>query len=114
MLLAVIAGALALAGVIASVLFRLGRARRAQIGARRRRAIWESVDDQTAPSVIPPWVEPGTEQSAPVRADTLSSSRAQSSAAQERYQKIEEILAELVKQAQLDSEAVSSDRHVSS
>jgi hypothetical protein len=55
MLLIVMAAALALAGVTASLVFRFGRAAGAQPGFRDdRRAIWDSVDtDRSSPSMFP-------------------------------------------------------------
>ncbi len=99
MLMVVILGALALAGLTASIVYRFGRGRRIRVDARQRRAaIWEGVDD--VPS--PPWVEPVIEKAAPLPDSVSGSSR--KAVPQERYQKIEELLAQLVKQAQ-ESEA---------
>jgi hypothetical protein len=55
MLLMVMAAALALAGITASLVFRFGRAAGAQPGFRDdRRAIWDSVDtDRSSPSMFP-------------------------------------------------------------
>lgn len=95
MLFMVILGALALAGLTASVVYRFGRARHIRIDAHQRRAaIWEGVED--APQ--PPWVEPAPEMAAP--RSTTARSAAPTATPQERYHKIEEILAQLVKQAQ--------------
>ncbi|WP_407181170.1 hypothetical protein [Bradyrhizobium sp. STM 3562] len=95
MLFIVILGALALAGLTASVVYRLGRGRKIRVDARERRAaIWEGVED--APQ--PPWVEPVIEKTAP-RPEPARAA-VQTATPQERYQKIEEILAQLVKQAQ--------------
>ncbi|WP_157450099.1 hypothetical protein [Bradyrhizobium sp. ARR65] len=95
MLFIVILGALALAGLTASVVYRLGRVRKVRVDARERRAaIWEGVED--APQ--PPWVEPVIERTAP-RPEPARAA-VQTATPQERYQKIEEILAQLVKQAQ--------------
>lgn len=98
MLFAVIGGALALAGLTASVVYRFGRRRKKRrLDPRERRAaIWEGVD--TAPKSTPPWVEPVIEQTAPRPSPERRA--AQSATTQERYEKIEEILALLVKQAQ--------------
>ncbi len=105
MLLLVILGALALAGLTASVIFRLGRSQKIRIDARQRRdAIWEGVDTQPqqpwaedeAPQ--PPWIEPVVEETA--LRPRAARSTAQAAVPQERYQKIEELLEQLVKQAQ--------------
>jgi hypothetical protein len=93
MLFAVIIGALALAGLTASIIYRLGRGRRLNV-RQRRAAIWEGVDSGPRP----PWVEPAIEQTAPRPSVARNSSP--SVVAPERYEKIEEILAQLVKQAQ--------------
>ena len=98
----VILGALALAGLTASIIYRLGRARAA--ARRPRAAIWPTLDE--APT--PPW----SEQAIPAPRLDHQSARdhqdiprraAQPSAAQERMQKIEEILEQLVKQARADA-----------
>jgi hypothetical protein len=111
-LFAAIIGALALAGVTASIIVRLGRARRTRIDARRRAAIWDGVDNAPKPEVmpepLPPWVEPVTDGAARARTDARRSRTAPQSATtqqrpvvtRERYEKMEEILAQLVKQAQ--------------
>ena len=93
MLFAVIIGALALAGLTASIVYRLGRRRR--LDARQRRAaIWEGVE--SAPR--PPWVDPAIEQTTP--RPSPARNIAPKPVAPERYEKIEEILAQLVRQAQ--------------
>jgi hypothetical protein len=95
MLLIVILSALALAGLTASVVYRLSRSRQIRIDVRQRRAaIWEGVDE--APQ--PPWAEPVTEETAP-RPHAVHS-MASTTVPQLRHQKIEELLAQLVKQAQ--------------
>ena len=55
MLLLTMAGALALAGITASLVFRFGRAQAAQPEIRSdRRAIWDSVHtEQRSPSMFP-------------------------------------------------------------
>ena len=55
MLLLVMAGALALAGVTASLVFRFGRAQAIPLDARGdRRAIWDSIPtERTLPSMFP-------------------------------------------------------------
>jgi hypothetical protein len=95
-LFVVILGALALAGLTASIIYRFGRARAA--ARRPRAAIWPTLDG--APN--PPW----SEQAIPApRRDHQDVPRraAQPSAAQERMQKIEEILEQLVRQARADA-----------
>lgn len=95
MLLIVILSALALAGLTASVVYRLSRSRQIRLDARQRRAaIWEDVDE--APQ--PPWAEPVIEEIAPRR--HAERTIAPSTVPQQRHQKIEELLAELVKHAQ--------------
>lgn len=99
MLFAVIGGALALAGLTASIVYRLGRGRQRRLDPRERRAaLWDGVE--TGPRA--PWIEPVIEKTAP---DPIPERGAAPSAktparAQERYEKIEEILAQLVKQGQ--------------
>jgi len=93
MLFAAIIGALALAGLTASIVYRLGRGRR--FDARQRRtAIWDGLD--SGPRA--PWVEPEIEQTMP--RPLAAGSTTSSLVPQERYEKIEEILAQLVRQAQ--------------
>jgi len=95
MLFAVIGGALALAGLTASIVYRLGRRRQRRLDPRERRAaIWEGVD--TGPRA--PWVEPVIEETAP--RPTPERRAAQRATPHERYEKIEEILAQLVKQGE--------------
>ena len=98
----VILGALALAGLTASIIYRLGRARTA--ARRPRAAIWPTLDD--APK--PPW----SEQAIPApRLDhqdvrdhqDIPRRAARPGAAQQRMQKIEELLEQLVKQARADA-----------
>jgi hypothetical protein len=119
MLFAVIGGALALAGLTASVIYRLGRGRQRRLATSERRAVlWDGVE--TAPRA--PWVEPVEqptrlplpeqtrlplpEHKAPpsIKAPSvnapLSIKAPPSVRTQERYKNIEEILAQLVKQAQ--------------
>ena len=95
MLFAVIGGALALAGLTASVVYRLGRRRQRRLDTRERRAVlWEAVDNGPRP----PWVPPEIEDTAPL---PMPERRAvQRTASQERYEKIEEILAQLVRHGQ--------------
>ena len=95
MLFAVIGGALALAGLTASIVYRLARGRRRRLNPRERRAaLWEGVD--TGPR--PPWVEPVIEETAP--RPTPERRAVQSATAHQRHEKIEEILEQLVRQAQ--------------
>jgi hypothetical protein len=89
MLFAVIAGALALAGLTASIVYRVGRGPRLDT-RQRREALWEGVD--TGPR--PPWVDPAIEQTAPRPSPVRD--RAPSPVTRQRYEKIEEILAQLV------------------
>ncbi|WP_024519893.1 hypothetical protein [Bradyrhizobium sp. Tv2a-2] len=99
MLFLVIGGALALAGLTASVVYRLGRRKQRRLATQERRAVlWEGVETGPAPPWIEPVVEPFMEEAAP---RPKAERRAPPSAkTQERYEKIEEILAQLVKQAQ--------------
>lgn len=92
----VIVGALALAGLIASIVYRLGRARAA--AQRPRTAIWPTID--SAPT--PPWSEQAIPASRPDLHD-LPRRAPRPSAAQERMQKIEELLEQLVEQARADA-----------
>ena len=111
MLFLVILGALALAGLTASVIYRFGHRRRTvRMDARERRAaIRESFDN--APR--PPWAERAIEKTAPhiekktashiektAKQSYAARSAAQTGMAPERYEKIEEILAQLVKHTQ--------------
>ena len=99
MLLVVILAALALAGVTASVIVRFGRRRRRvrMSASERRAAIRESFDN--APR--PPWVEPAIERTAPPQSNAPRSAAApQTGTAKERYDKIEDVLALLMKHAQ--------------
>ena len=104
----VILGALALAGLTASVIYRFGHRRRTvRLDARERRAaIRESFDN--APR--PPWAESVIEKTTPhiekktaphiektAKQSYAARSAAQTGMAPERYEKIEEILAQLVK-----------------
>lgn len=96
MLLAVLGGALALAGLTASIVYRLGRrGRQRRLDTEARRAVlWEGVE--TAPT--PVWLEAAPETAAP---RPIPDRRpVQGTRPQERYEKIEEILAQLVKQGQ--------------
>jgi hypothetical protein len=93
MLFAVIIGALALAGLTASIVYRLGRGRRLD-PRQRRAAIWEGVESGPRP----PWVEPAIAETSPRPSPTHEAAAV--AVAPERYQKIEEILAQLVRQAQ--------------
>ena len=117
MLLLVILGALALAGLTASVIYRFGHRRRTvRINAHERRAaIRESFDnapkppwagsiiEKTAPSIEK--TAPRIEKTAPRIEKTAPQSyaarrAAQTGTAQERYENIDEILAQLVKHTQ--------------
>lgn len=96
MLLAVLGGALALAGLTASIVYRLGRrGRQRRLDTQERRAVlWEGVE--TAPP--PLWLEPAPQTAAP---RSIPDRRpVQGARPEERYEKIEEILAQLVKQGQ--------------
>jgi len=76
-LLMVVAGALAVAGLIASAIFRFGRARRpAPNTARgRRRVVWETADDarQPPPPRPAPLRQPPPRQSPPLQSPRLQS-----------------------------------------
>ena len=111
MLFLVILGALALAGLTASIIYRFGHRRRTvRMDARERRAaIRESFDN--APR--PPGAESAIEKTAPrvekrtashiektAKQSYAARSAAQTGMAPERYEKIEEILAQLVKHTQ--------------
>jgi hypothetical protein len=100
MLFAVIGGALALAGLTASVVYRLGRGKKQQrLATRERRAVlWEGVATGPTPPWIEPTVEPFIDQAAP--RPTPERRAPQGARTEERYEKFEEILAQLVKQAQ--------------
>jgi hypothetical protein len=103
MLFAVIGGALALAGLTASVVYRLGRRKERRLATSERRAVlWESVE----PAPRSPWVPPEIEHE-PAPAPILNRKAAPNPPAQpqrpvqqQRYEKIEEILAQLVRHGQ--------------
>jgi hypothetical protein len=96
MLFAVIGGALALAGLTASVVYRLGRRKERRLATPERRAVlWEGVESGPRPPWVPPDIE---EETAPLPIPKRRT--AQSPRAQERHQKIEELLAQLVQQGQ--------------
>jgi hypothetical protein len=92
MLLVVILGALPLAGVLASVIFRFGSIRKAgQRDIRNgRRAIWGAIDDDHAP----PWPSPNP--GAPRRRVDLDREQ---HAADDPSARIERMLAQLSKNA---------------
>ena len=100
MLFAVIGAALALAGLTASVIYRLGRRKqqRRLATSERRAVLWEGVESGPTPPWIEPTVEPFMEETAPRQARERRAPHSPKN--QERYEKIEEILAQLVKQAQ--------------
>jgi hypothetical protein len=99
MLFVVIGGALALAGLTASVIYRLGRRKQRRLATQERRAVlWEGVETSPTPPWIEPVVEPFMEEAAP--RPTSERKAPPTAKKHERYEKIEEILAQLVKQAQ--------------
>src|ERR1700741_2380286 len=92
MLFAVIGGALALAGLTASVVYRLGRRKERRLATPERRAVlWEGGESGPRPPWVPPDIE---EETAPLPIPKRIPKRrtAQSPRAQERHQKIEELL----------------------
>ncbi|HLG80170.1 MAG TPA: hypothetical protein VKY22_04080 [Bradyrhizobium sp.] len=96
MLFAVIGGALALAGLTASIVYRLGRRKERRLATSERRAVlWESVESGPRP----PWVPPEIEEE-PVSLPIPARRAMPSGPVQQRHQKIEEILAQLVRQGQ--------------
>ncbi len=104
MLFAVIGGALALAGLTASVVYRLGRRKERRLATSERRAVlWEGVE----PGPRSPWVPPQIEdEPAPAPIPSRKSAapnppvQQQGPVQQQRYEKIEEILAQLVRHGQ--------------
>jgi hypothetical protein len=113
MLFAVIGGALALAGLTASVVYRLGRRKERRLDTKERRAVlWESVESGPRP----PWVPPEIEETEPLpfperrpvqyakpaqdAKPTQDAKPAQNTRSQQRHEKIEELLEQLVRQAQ--------------
>ena len=102
-------GALALAGVIASVL-RLGRRTARMDPLQRRAAIWESAANAPRPSPTPPsWAEPVIEGDLQrlgvtrAMAQRAQRAMAQSATPQDRFDKMGEVLAQLIKQAQAEA-----------
>ena len=99
MLFAVIGGALALAGLTASVVYRLGRRKERRLATSERRAVlWDGVEAGPRP----PWVPPQIEDE-PVPAPIpipIRKAAPNPPAQQQRYEKIEEILAQLVRHGQ--------------
>ena len=102
-------GALALAGVIASVL-RLGRRTARMDPQQRRAAIWESAANAPQPSPTPPsWAEPVIEDDLQrpdvtrAMAQRAQRAMAQSATTQDRFDKLGEVLAQLIKQAQAEA-----------
>jgi hypothetical protein len=107
MLFAVIGGALALAGLTASVVYRLGRRKEQRMDTKERRAVlWESVESGPRPPWVPPEVEDTAPLPLPERRPVQSAKPAQSARpapntkTQQRHEKIEELLEQLVRQAQ--------------
>ncbi len=99
MLFAVIGGALALAGLTASVVYRLGRRKGRRLATSERRAVlWQGIEDAGPKS---PWVPPALEEE-PVPAPVAKPRKAAPSppVPQQRYEKIEEILAQVVRHGQ--------------
>jgi len=118
MLLLVVFGALTLAGLTASIVFRLGRARRrAQAAARRRNgALWETVDltridvvDITRTDEAPqaPWVEPAIGKTAP-RGNAQRASDQAGADADDGIDRIEEFITKLTRQLQADMQSPGS------
>jgi hypothetical protein len=99
MLFAVIGGALGLAGLTASIVYRLGRRKERRLATSERRAVlWEGVEAGPRP----PWVPPEIEDE-PVPAPIPAAKRKAAPSRpvqQQRYEKIEEILAQLVRHGQ--------------
>jgi hypothetical protein len=99
MLFAVIGGALALAGLTASIVYRLGRRKERRLATAERRAVlWESVE--SGPRA--PWVPPEFEVEEEPAPRPIPARRAAPSSPvqQQRHQKIEELLEQLVRQGQ--------------
>src|ERR1700741_2185115 len=96
MLFAVIGGALALAGLTASVVYRLGRRKERRLATPERRALlWEGVE--TGPKA--PWsAVPVAEE--PTTPEHWAPSGAKESVKAQRYEKIGELLEQLVRQGQ--------------
>jgi len=96
MLFAVIGGALALAGLTASVVYRLGRRKEQRLATAERRAVlWEAVESGPRP----PWVPPEIEEE-PVALPIPKRRGAPSNPVKQRHEKIEELLEQLVRQGQ--------------
>ena len=116
-LLVVAAGALALAGLTGSAVYRLGRRRRRNDWLRER-SNWQSTDDQLDPPQLdPPWVGRESAYAGPAVPD-LDEARAaiargepaqESDAEGDRVEKIEDFLARLTEQ--LHQELESSRPH---
>ena len=95
MLLLVMAGALALAGITASLVFRFGRAQATQPDLRHeRRAIWGQVDAERSPSMFP-------EDDMPIwRANTARNVSIDPRAPDDPDRRVTEMLARLARSAQ--------------
>lgn len=113
MLLLVVFGALTLASLTASIVYRLGRRRRrARTMARRRSgSLWESVDNARADeaSQTPtqaPWVEPVFGKAAP-RVNMQRASDQAGADAEDGTERIEEFIARLTRQLQADMQSPS-------
>ena len=94
MLFLVMAGALTLAGITASVIFRFGRARARRREIRNRRMNWDSVRTERSPRMIPGEDVPMWRRAAP--ADTSHDPRA----ADDPERRVTELLERLARSAQ--------------
>jgi hypothetical protein len=107
MLAMVILGALALAGLTASVIFRLGNARYRARSAARRNAIWDSADGTRRP----PWADQAAHHFA--RHPEFARSPDADGDPNERVDRITDFLERLTKQARADAEKLRAENRVS-
>ena len=115
-LLMVAFGALALAGLTGSAVYRLGRRRRRNDWLRER-SNWQSVENPHNP----PWVEPNRakpgsqipdlDELAAAPQDDFAPPMAESEDSDERVEKIEEFLARLTRQLHAEMESKARTEH---
>ena len=105
-LLLVAFGALALAGLSGSAVYRLAAVRRR--GSQRDRWPPRAVEEGDDDALIPPWVQPVTGETAP--SHDPERERLEFDAADKRVERIEDFLARLTKQLETEMEAPRPER----